>query len=117
MPLVRDGMARSRERMENGEGAMPRPHPSPPAPDPDQAAAITALEPAAREAMIESMVARLADRLAQDPGNLEGWLRLARSYCVLGRIDDARRAYESARTHFPDAAPRIAPLLAALPRK
>lgn len=115
MPLVRDGMARSREKMENGEGATSRPHPSPP--DPDQAAAITALEPAAREAMIESMVARLADRLAQDPGDLEGWLRLARSYRVLGRIDDARHAYESARKHFPDAAPRIAPLLAALPRK
>lgn len=117
MPLVRDGVARSRRSLENGNPALSESGVTLPPVHSDEGVAIAATDPAARTAMVESMVARLADRLAEKPGDLEGWLRLARSYRVLGRNDDARRAYESAQKHFPDAAPRIAPLLAAVPPK
>ncbi len=45
-------------------------------------------------AMIRSMVQRLADRLADNPNDPEGWLRLAQAYSVLGeteKAEDARR--------------------------
>ena len=42
------------------------------------------------------MVSRLEAKLASDPSNLEGWLMLARSYRVLERSADARKAYEKA---------------------
>lgn len=47
-------------------------------------------------AMIQQMVERLAARLKDNPGDLEGWSRLARSYKVLGRLADAEVAYSKA---------------------
>lgn len=58
----------------------------------DEAAAIAGLPPAERTAMIESMVGGLAARLKDEPGDVEGWLRLVRSYVVLGRKADASKA-------------------------
>jgi len=49
-----------------------------------------------RQAMIQSMVARLAAKQQADPGNLEGWLQLARSYTVLHQPEKAADAYEKA---------------------
>ena len=43
---------------------------------------------AEQQAMIEGMVAGLAARLEDSPDDREGWLRLARSYKVLGRPDE-----------------------------
>lgn len=48
----------------------------------------------------ERMVARLAERLAADGHDLDGWLMLARSYAVLGRTAEARAALAQARRHF-----------------
>ncbi len=45
-----------------------------------------------RAAMIRSMVKRLADRLEENPGDREGWLRLARAYEVLGEAEKAGEA-------------------------
>jgi len=49
-------------------------------------------------AMIRSMVQRLADRLADNPNDPEGWVRLAQAYEVLGETENAvaarRRAAE-----------------------
>lgn len=45
-----------------------------------------------RAAMIRSMVQRLADRLEENPGDREGWLRLARTYEVLGETEKAGEA-------------------------
>lgn len=56
----------------------------------------------ARKAMIERMVAGLAARLEEAPDNLEGWLMLGRSYAVLGRPDEARRAFTRALDLDPD---------------
>ena len=47
--------------------------------------------------MIRGMVDRLAGRLEQDGGDVEGWLRLMRSYAVLGEHDKARQAVVDAR--------------------
>lgn len=49
-----------------------------------------------RAAMIESMVSQLAARLEDEPNNVDGWLRLIRSYVVLGRTDAAAAAARSA---------------------
>lgn len=43
---------------------------------------------AEQQEMIEQMVEGLAARLAAEPDDKEGWLRLARSYRVLGRTDE-----------------------------
>jgi cytochrome c-type biogenesis protein CcmH len=44
-------------------------------------------------AQIESMVQRLADRLASKPDDAEGWRMLIRSYETLRRFDEAAAAY------------------------
>jgi len=45
-----------------------------------------------RNAMIETMVISLDEKLRQNPGDVEGWTRLVRSYHVLGRTEAARDA-------------------------
>ena len=49
-----------------------------------------------RKDMIRGMVAQLAARLQTTPDDLEGWLRLARSYAVLDEPDKSVDAYEHA---------------------
>lgn len=76
--------------------------PQPPAPGPtaEEAAEAAARPAEERAAMIEGMVARLAERLASEGGTPEEWLRLISSYAVLGRQDEAKDAYEKARAVF-----------------
>jgi cytochrome c-type biogenesis protein CcmH len=45
---------------------------------------------------IERMVSGLAAKLEQEPDNLQGWVMLARSYKVLGRLPEAVKAFERA---------------------
>jgi cytochrome c-type biogenesis protein CcmH len=47
--------------------------------------------------MIRGMVSRLADRLKQDGSDFDGWMRLVRSYVVLGERDKAMAAAADAR--------------------
>jgi cytochrome c-type biogenesis protein CcmH len=47
--------------------------------------------------MIRGMVSRLAERLKQDGSDLDGWMRLVRSYVVLGERDKAVAAAADAR--------------------
>jgi cytochrome c-type biogenesis protein CcmH len=56
--------------------------------------------PAGQEQMIRSMVERLAARLRQDGSDLDGWLRLVRSYGVLGDAEKERAARADARAAF-----------------
>jgi cytochrome c-type biogenesis protein CcmH len=63
-------------------------------------AAAQQVSPADRQAMIETMVQRLADRLAQDSDDLPGWLKLVRAYSVLDRKDEAVKALARAKTTF-----------------
>ncbi len=43
---------------------------------------------------VAKMVAKLEQRMKDDPGNAEGWLMLGRSYMYMQRFNDAREAYE-----------------------
>ena len=51
---------------------------------------------------IRAMVAKLADEMKQHPDDLEGWLRLGRSYAVLGQPDDAASAFAQAEKLKPN---------------
>ena len=48
------------------------------------------------------MVDRLAARMKKDPSDLEGWMKLGRSYKVLGEYDKAALAYEKAMALAPN---------------
>ena len=76
-----------------GAPARPAPPPAPTRADMDAAAAMSAEE---RAAMVRGMVERLAARLELEPGDRQGWLRLGRSYEVLGETEKARRAFARA---------------------
>jgi cytochrome c-type biogenesis protein CcmH len=82
--------------------AKPEDVPSTPpqGPSRDDVAAAQNMKPADRQAMIESMVQGLADRLGQKGDDLAGWLKLVRAYTVLDRKDDALKALEKAKTQF-----------------
>ena len=47
--------------------------------------------------MVLGMVQRLAARLKENPNDIQGWLRLARSYQVMGQPRKAREAFEKAK--------------------
>jgi cytochrome c-type biogenesis protein CcmH len=51
---------------------------------------------AVEEAQFAAAVEKLAERLKGQPDDAEGWAMLARSYGMLGRIDDALPAYQKA---------------------
>ncbi len=74
------------------------------------------LSPAERTAMIRGMVERLAARLRENPADLEGWKRLARSHAVLGDQAQAAEAWRRAHELAPDDAPLLADYAAALIR-
>jgi cytochrome c-type biogenesis protein CcmH len=89
--LVREALARV-----ESPGTAPAPMPSTGAPNSPSSSA------APQDQMIRAMVERLAARLQQDGSDPDGWVRLLRSYMVLGEnekvqaaLADARRALES----------------------
>lgn len=53
-------------------------------------------------AQIKAMVAKLADDMKQHPDDVDGWLRLGRSYAVLGQSDDAAAAFAQAEKLKPN---------------
>jgi cytochrome c-type biogenesis protein CcmH len=68
-----------------------------PGPDANQVAAAARMAPADRNGMIEGMVARLAQKMAENGSDVDGWLRLIKAYSVLGERDKALNAAASAR--------------------
>jgi cytochrome c-type biogenesis protein CcmH len=78
--------------------AAQTPPPAPSGPNAADMAAASKMAPAQRNEMIEGMVARLAQRLADNGSDVEGWLRLIRAYSVLGDRDKAVAAVANART-------------------
>jgi cytochrome c-type biogenesis protein CcmH len=69
---------------------------APPGPDAGQMAAAANMPAGEREQMIRGMVEKLAAELKDKPGDRDGWIRLARSYSVLGARDKSADAYEHA---------------------
>jgi len=63
-----------------------------------------------RNAMIADMVARLDERLKENPRDAEGWQRLIRSYVVLGKTDEARDALSRAIAALGATSPEAATL-------
>lgn len=87
------------QRIDATEAARPQVAPEMaaiPGPAQAQLAAASSLRPAEQEEMAEGMVARLAARLEGEPGDVEGWIMLMRSYQTLGRAGEARGALASA---------------------
>ncbi len=80
-----------------------------PGPSADDVAAAGDMTEEDRSAFIRSMVERLASRLEDEPDDLEGWMRLANAYTVLGERDNAVSAYEKASAllqNAPETDPR-----------
>ena len=82
------------------QAARPRPAPvaaqAIPGPDRQDLAAASAIPPHEQRQMAEGMVARLEQRLAGDPSNVDGWVMLMRSRVTLNQPDMARRALREA---------------------
>jgi cytochrome c-type biogenesis protein CcmH len=70
------------------------PPPALPGPTPDDVAAAQSMSPDDQNTMIQGMVAGLAERLQNEPDDVDGWLMLIRSYTVL---EDAEAASVAAR--------------------
>jgi cytochrome c-type biogenesis protein CcmH len=88
-----------------------------PGPSPDEVTAASAMSEEQRRDMVRGMVARLADRLHDNGGDVEGWLRLVRAYVVLGDRDKARNAAADAKRALgdhPDAVKRVDDLVKGL---
>ena len=65
---------------------------SAPGPSPEQIDAAASMSQEDRTAMIEQMVSGLDAKLRENPRDAEGWMRLVRSYAVLGKPEAARDA-------------------------
>jgi cytochrome c-type biogenesis protein CcmH len=68
-----------------------------PGPSAADVAAAADMSPEARARMVRGMVERLAERLARDGSDLDGWVRLVRAYLVLGEPERAHGAAADAR--------------------
>ncbi|WP_205693873.1 tetratricopeptide repeat protein [Croceicoccus ponticola] len=69
--------------------------------------AASVIPPTEQEKMARDMVARLQVRLEGDPGNLDGWLMLMRSWRQLGEAEKASVALRDGLSAMPDAAPQL----------
>ncbi|KQZ16379.1 cytochrome C [Mesorhizobium sp. Root552] len=73
-------------------------------PSKDEMEAAAAMSPEDRASMIAGMVARLDEKLKQNPKDAEGWMQLIRSYLVIGEADKAKDALKRAVSVFgPDS--------------
>jgi cytochrome c-type biogenesis protein CcmH len=70
---------------------------APPSPGAAEMAAAARQPPDQQAAMIRGMVDRLAARLREDGADVDGWVRLVRSYKVLGESEKARAAATQAQ--------------------
>ena len=93
--LVRHAMERNEPPVTGAPSASAAS--SAPGPSAADMAAAAKLNPDQQDQMVAGMVARLAERLKKDGSDVEGWLRLVRSYRVLGQSDKVQAAIADAR--------------------
>jgi len=94
-------MALVNEHIAKNGGQGPAKAEAPGNPSSQDVAAASQMSQGDRQQMIRGMVDTLAARLKEDPANLDGWLRLVRSYAVLGDRDQAQAALKSGLAQFP----------------
>jgi len=70
---------------------------APRGPSQEDIEAATEMSAEEQQAFIRTMVDGLAERLKEEPDDLQGWLQLARAYAVLGERENALRALKSAQ--------------------
>ncbi len=105
LPVARTQLAALTGSTEPPAAAAPAtPEAGAPGPDAAEVEAAAQMTPEERAAMIGNMVEGLSARLASEGGTVDDWLRLVRSYVVLGRTDEARTALAAAKAAHPDAA-------------
>ena len=71
-------------------------------PDKNEVATADSMSDSQRAEMIGGMVQRLADQLHANGDDIEGWLRLVRSYVVLGDRKKAKDAVADAKRALSD---------------
>jgi cytochrome c-type biogenesis protein CcmH len=71
-----------------------------PDPVPGELSSTRAMSDGDRRAMVAGVVEGLASRLARDPSDFEGWMRLIRSRAALGETDAAQQDLNEAAGHF-----------------
>lgn len=91
---------------------LPQPAPAR-GPTAEDMAAAESMSPEDRQAMIESMVASLSQRLATEGGTPDEWARLIGAQIVLGQTEQARAIYEEGRGVFAESPEALAILDAA----
>jgi len=79
----------------------------------DQKAQVQSMSPADQNAMIASMVERLAGKLAANPDDVEGWINLMKAYGVLAKSEKAKEALTKALTAFANDPAKAAQIKAA----
>jgi cytochrome c-type biogenesis protein CcmH len=78
------------------------------APETERAAKGGGSEHEVTREQVDAMAAKLAAKLEKDPGNVDGWVMLARTYYALNRYADAAPAFEKAVALAPDDAALLA---------
>jgi cytochrome c-type biogenesis protein CcmH len=91
------------------------------APTADDVQAVQEMAPQDQTAFIRSMVQRLADKMEENPDDVDGWLRLGRAYQVLedqekskAAFGQAKRRLEEILANIPEASPNRTSLLETL---
>ena len=79
----------------------------------DQQAAVQSMAPQDQQAMIQGMVQKLADKLKENPKDMEGWIRLMRAYQVLKDPEKSKTALADAVKAFDGDAATVDKLKAA----
>jgi cytochrome c-type biogenesis protein CcmH len=90
----REAVQRQIDLVNAGKAARPN------GPTADQVAAAGNMSAGDQQQMIRGMVDGLTQKLAANPKDLSGWLRLIRARSVLGDLDLAKTALATARTTF-----------------
>jgi len=101
LPLVKNALARIDETSPPVVVAAPASstaNAAPKRPSASEVSAAAQMAPAERNGMIESMVARLARKMAENGSDVDGWLRLIKAYSALGERDKALAAAAHARS-------------------
>ncbi len=109
LAAVQEGLDQAAVRLgiEAAALAVSAPEPLAVGPDAGEIEAAAEMSAGDRQAFIRSMVARLAARLEDQPDDVEGWLRLARSYQVLGEAGEARRVLQKLLDSLPEGDNRL----------